>query len=142
MIVFQKPFITEKSMRLASVGLYTFVVAKGANKLSVARAVADKFKVKVLSVKIINTKPEEKRHRRSGKYFSTSTFKKALVQVAKGQSIALFEVPKEEDVTVTTAQSEPQVKEKRNILRNTKVKIEKGDIGVTPLTQRKVITGK
>lgn len=140
-VVIQKPIITEKSMRLAKVGLYTFVVSKEADKISVARAVALKFNVRVLSVKILNTKPERKRHRRSGKYYQSLTFKKALVQLAKGQTIALFETPKEE-VQVTTAEQEPQVKEKRNILKNIKVKIEKGIAEARPTTQRKVITGK
>lgn len=143
MIILQKPIITEKSMRLAGVGLYTFVVSKNANKVTIAKAVTEKFKVKVLAVKIVNIKGEKKSQRKTRKYYQTPSFKKALVQVSKGQTIPVFESPKEEeDVHVTTAESESIIKEKKNILRNTKVKIEKAAVGATPITQRKVITGK
>lgn len=148
MIIVRRPIITEKSMKLATSGLYTFEVGKEANKLSVAKLVADKFKVDVVSVKIINQKGEIKMQRRVRKYFKTPTIKKALVQLKQGQKIALFEnqTPVEEekeDVMVTTGEQEPTViREKKGFLRGPKVKVERGSTGAAPSTQRKVITGK
>lgn len=143
MIVLRKPIVSEKSMKLAGSGLYTFLVDKDATKPAIAGAVKEQFKVDVLKVSTINIKGEIKMQRRVRKYYQTAGFKKALVQVKKGQSIPVFETPKEEDVVVTTGEGEPQIiKERKDILRRTKVKIEKGIGGAAALTQRKVITGK
>lgn len=142
MIILQKPIVTEKSMKLAGISFYTFQVDKNANKLQVAREVAAKFNVKILKVKIINVKGKIKSQKRVRKFYQTTGFKKAIVQIAKDQKIAIFEAPKEE-ATVTTAEGEPQViKERKDILRRTKVKVERGATGAAPTTQRKVITGK
>ena len=142
MIILRKPIITEKSMKLATSGLYAFEVDKNATKLQIGKIVADKFKVKVLSVKVVNVKGQTKSQRRVRKNYNTKGFKKALVQVKKGDKIALFETPKEE-ATVTTAEGEPiKLKEKKDIFRGTKVKVEKSAVGAAPTTQRKVITGK
>ncbi|MBI2019572.1 50S ribosomal protein L23 [Candidatus Daviesbacteria bacterium] len=143
MIVLRRPVITEKSMKLAQNGLYTFVVDKDATKPVVAKEVAERFKVKVLEVKIVNISGKEKSQKRVRKTFETKGVKKALVQVKKGEKIALFETPKEEEVTVTTAEGEHiNIKEKKDILGRTKVKVEKSAVGAAPTTQRKVITGK
>lgn len=142
MIIIKKPLITEKTMKLAEKGLYTFEVAKEATKPQIAKAVADKFSVKVLKVKVINVKGKVKAQKRVRKTYETGNSKKAMVQVGKGQKIAIFETPKEE-VTVTTAEGEPiKLKEKKDILGRTKVKVEKSAVGAAPTTQRKVITGK
>ena len=79
MIILRRPIITEKSMRLAQSGLYTFEVDKGASKPMVAKRVAEKFNVKVLKVKIANVKGEIKSQRRVRKSYKTGGFKKALV---------------------------------------------------------------
>jgi len=143
MITILKPIITEKSMKLAQNGLYTFEVVKEASKPVIAKAIAEKFNVKVLKVKIINVKGKTKSQRRVRKLYQTAGFKKALVQLAKGQKLAIFETPKEEDVVVTTGETEPiKLKEKKDILGRTKVKVERGAVGAAPTTQRKVITGK
>lgn len=142
MIVLKRPIISEKSMKLAASGLYTFEVDKGASKPQVAKAVAEKFTVKVLKVKIINVKGREKSQKKVRKSYITQGFKKAMVQLGKHEKIALFETPKEEAV-VTTAEGGPiKMKEKKDLLGRTKVKVEKSAVGAAPTTQRKVITGK
>lgn len=142
MIILQQPKITEKTMKLAEQNLYTFLVGKKANKEQIAKLVADKFKVSVLSVKTINIKGARKMQRGTRKFYTLPDIKKAIVEIKKGQKIALFETPKEE-ATVSSAESEPVVmKEKRNILKNTKIRVEKSATGAAPTTQRKVITGK
>lgn len=142
MIVLKRPIITEKSMRLAQIGLYTFEIDKEASKPMVAKAVTDKFSVKVMAVKIINIKGQIKTQRTARLEYRLANIKKAMVQVGKGQKIAIFETPKEEAV-VTTAEGEPiKIKEKKSFLRGTKVKVEQSAVGAAPTTQRKVITGK
>lgn len=128
-------------MKLVSNNLYTFLVDKKASKEAIAKTVAQKFRVSVMSVSTINIKPKVKMQRRVRKRYFVPGFKKAIVQVKKGQKIAIFETPKDMAV-VQTAESEPMVmREKRDLLRGTKVRVEKG-IGAVPTTQRKVITGK
>ena len=139
MIILQKPIISEKSMKLAGDGLYTFLVNRSSTKPQIAKAVKEAFKVDIINVKTINVKGEVKMQRRIRKNFTTKAFKKALVQVKKGQIIPIFETPKEE-VTVTTTEGEPQVmKERKDIFRRTKVRVEKSK-GV--VTQKDVMTGK
>lgn len=143
MIVLRKPIITEKSMKLTGSGLYTFMVDKNSTKPQIARAVSDQFKVDVLSVKTINIKGEVKMQRRVRKSYLSGGFKKAMVQLKKGQKIAIFEQAPTEEVVVTTAEGEPTVlKERKDILRRTKVRVEKSAVGTAPTTQRKVIRGK
>lgn len=128
MIVILRPLINEKSMNLTKIGLYTFEVGKDTSKDLIAKVVADKFKVTVLSVKTLNQTGKTKIQRTRRGHFKGADTKKAIVKVSKGDKIALFEhsAPSEE-VTVTTAEGAPvaQVKEKKSLLRGTKVKIEK-----------------
>lgn len=143
MIIVKKPIITEKSMKLAQNGLYAFEVDKNATKPQVAKEIAQRFNVKVLQVKIVNIKGKVKSQKRVRKSYTISGVKKAYVLLKKGEKIAIFETPKEEGVTVTTAEGEPiRLKEKKDILGRTKVKVERSAVGAAPTTQRKVITGK
>lgn len=143
MIILRRPIITEKSMKLAQNNLYTFEVDKDSTKDQITKVVAERFNVKVVAVKTINVKGETRQQRRIKRSYKTQSFKKAVVQVEKNQKIALFETPKQEEVTVTTAGSEPiKLKEKKDLLGRTKVKVEKSAVGAAPTTQRKVITGK
>lgn len=143
MIIIKRPIITEKSMKLASQSFYTFEVDKSATKPLVAKRVAEKFNVKVLKVKITNTKGEIKSQKRVRRNYQSTGFKKAIVQISKDQKIAIFETPKEEEVTPPAggAEGEPiKLKERKDILGRTKVKVEKtAPIGGASTTQRKVI---
>lgn len=146
-IILKRPIITEKSMKLTEGNLYTFLVDKNVTKPEIAKAVAKKFNVDVLSVKTINVKGEIRLQKRVRKFYQTPGFKKAIVLVKKGQSIPIFEKPKDQEAIVTSPESEPQVlKERKDIFRRTKVKVEKTPYqsvqGGAPTTQRKVITGK
>ena len=142
MIILLRPIVSEKSMKLAANSEYTFEVASGAAKNQIKKAVEKKFNVDVLKVAVINQKGEKKMQKRIRKSYQTLGIKKAIVKIKKGQKIAIFETPKEEAV-VTTAEGEPViVKTKKDILRRTKVKVERGSTEVSITTQRKVITGK
>ena len=145
MIILKRPIITEKSMKLAQSGLYAFEVNKWVTKPQVAKEVAQKFGVKVLDVKSINVKGETKQQRRMvRRKYRTKGYKKVLVQLKKGDKIALFETPKEDVIptSVGTEGESVKLKEKKDLLGRTKVKVEKTAVGAAPTTQRKVITGK
>ncbi len=124
MIVLKKPIITEKSMALAQKGFFTFEVDRDATKPLVAKVVSEKFGVTVEAIKIINKKGVTKFQRVVRGSYRTSAIKKAIVQLKKGEKIALFETPREGEAVVTTAESEPsQIKEKKSLLRGTKVRV-------------------
>lgn len=143
--ILKRPIITEKTMKLVTSGFFTFEIDKNANKLDVAKIVKAKFSVDPISVRIINTKSETKQQRRVRGTFRKAGIKKAIVQLKAGQKIAIFETESqiEDEAVVTTGEGEPKVlRERKDIFRGTKVKVEKGATGAAPTTQRKVITGK
>lgn len=142
MIVIRRPIISEKSMKLADKHFYSFEVDKNATKDVIAKIVAEKFNVKVISVRTINVKGERKSQKRIRKFYKTHGFKKAIVQIGKTQKIAIFETPKEEAVVTTAEGEKVMLREKKDIFKGTKVKVEKSAVGAAPTTQRKVITGK
>ena len=84
-----RPLITEKSTTLMAEGKYVFEVAKAANKIEIAKAVSEIFKVKVADVNTINVEGKKKRMGRFvGKRYD---FKKAIVKLAAGETIEFFE---------------------------------------------------
>lgn len=117
--VLKKPVISEKSMKLAAGGLYTFLVDKKAAKPEIVKAVQERFSVNVVSVKTANFKAERKMQRGRKGYFTVAGFKKALVSLKNGQKIAYFETEEKKP------EAKEEVKEKKSLLKGTKVKIEK-----------------
>lgn len=84
-----RPLITEKTTILMGEGKYVFQVAKAANKIQIAQAIAEIFKVKVVSVNTINVEGKKKR---MGRFVGKrSDYKKAIVKLAAGQTIEFFE---------------------------------------------------
>ena len=85
-----RPMITEKShTALDAQGAYTFVVAKEANKIEIAKAVETLFSVKVKDVRTMNYAGKQKRQ---GKFVGRRNhWKKAIVTLVQGDSIELFE---------------------------------------------------
>jgi large subunit ribosomal protein L23 len=87
-----RPLITEKTLILASRGWYTFVVAKDADKMSVAKEVSQFYKVQVVSVRTISMHGKVRRVGRQMRYAKKADWKKALVQLKEGQKIDAFEI--------------------------------------------------
>jgi large subunit ribosomal protein L23 len=88
--VIVRPVISEKSTVETERNNYTFAVARDANKFLVKAAVEAEFKVNVLGVRIVNVKPKEKRRGRRTKGIVPG-WKKAVVTIAPGEKIELFE---------------------------------------------------
>ena len=76
-----KPVITEESMMGTAFKKYTFKVAKGANKVEIAKAVEEVFGVKVAKVNTINCKGHFRRYGRFEGY--TPSWKKAIVTLTE-----------------------------------------------------------
>jgi large subunit ribosomal protein L23 len=85
-----RPVISEKSTLETERNNYTFVVARDANKLQIKVAVEAQFRVNVLGVRVVNVKPKEKRRGRRTLGLVPG-WKKAVVTIAAGQKIELFE---------------------------------------------------
>ena len=83
------PKVSEKAIAQAEAATYIFEVPVTANKVEVAKAVKETFKVDVLSVNMLIAKGKTKRFRRV--LGQEKDIKKAIVKIKKGQSIALFE---------------------------------------------------
>ena len=85
-----KPVITEASMQGIANKKYTFQVAKDANKIEIARAVAELFGVKVAKVNTINVNGKYRRQGIKGGY--TPDWKKAIVTLTEdSKSIEFFD---------------------------------------------------
>ncbi len=86
-----RPVISEKSYNLIETeNQYTFQVDKRTNKNQIKRAIEEAFDVRVYKVNTANVKSKPKRQglMRRGR---TATWKKAVVRLAEGERIDLFE---------------------------------------------------
>jgi large subunit ribosomal protein L23 len=84
-----RPVVSEKSYVLASTGKYVFRVHPTAHKTQIRQAIEALFEVNVLSVRTQTVKSKPKRRGlTSGR---TRGWKKAIVQVAPGQEIPIFQ---------------------------------------------------
>lgn len=86
-----RPVVSEKSYSLLDNGVYTFIVAPGSNKAEIRQAVESIFSVQVIKVNTLNRKGKRKRNRRKSTFGQRSDTKRAIVTLAEGQEISLFE---------------------------------------------------
>src|SRR3989344_1151123 len=82
-----RPHITEKATDLGAKNQYVFVVASGAAKNEIARSVEKAYGVKVEEVRVVNVHAKKTRLGRIKGI--KKGYKKAIVQVKKGQSIEI-----------------------------------------------------
>jgi large subunit ribosomal protein L23 len=84
-----EPVVSEKSYALMADGKYTFRVDDRAHKTQIKRAVEEIFDVGVVDVRTLVVRPKPKRRGlHSGQ---TRSWKKAIVKLAPGDRIELFE---------------------------------------------------
>jgi large subunit ribosomal protein L23 len=84
-----RPVVSEKSYALIGEGKYTFRVDDRAHKTQIAHAVEEIFDVKVAAVRTAKVRSKPKR--RGLHQGKTRAWKKAIVQLAPGERIELFE---------------------------------------------------
>ncbi len=85
-----KPVFTEKSLREAKMGNYTFYVEPRMNKKQIAALIAKIFDVKVTGVRTMKTGGEKGRNAK-GRNFSIKASKKAIISLKEGDKISIFE---------------------------------------------------
>ena len=83
------PVVSEKSYALLDEGRYTFVVHPDTNKTEIKQAVQAIFGVQVVSVNTLNRKG--KRNRFGLRYGTRKNTKRAVVTLAEGERIDIFE---------------------------------------------------
>ena len=87
--IIRRPLVTEKTTLMRERNQYIFEVDPRANKIEIEKAVEKLFKVKVVGVRTQNVLGKQKRYGRlMGK---KSDWKKAIVTVAPGSSIEIFD---------------------------------------------------
>jgi large subunit ribosomal protein L23 len=91
--VLRRPLVTEKSnFQSTKLNQYTFEVPVSANKAQIKEAVEAMFDVSVERVNVVNLPPKRTRRARSRRLrVRRSAMKKAVVTLAEGQSIDVFE---------------------------------------------------
>ncbi len=87
--VILRPVVSEKSFVQAEIGKYTFRVHDDAHKTQIRQAIETLFDVTVRDVRTLSVKSKPKRR---GVYAGrTRTWKKAIVQLAPGDTIPIFQ---------------------------------------------------
>jgi large subunit ribosomal protein L23 len=86
-----RPVVSEKSYGLLEDNVYTFVVHPKASKIEIRDAVEAIFNVSVTSVNTLNRKGKRKRNRKAATYGKRPDTKRAIVTLAPGGKIDLFE---------------------------------------------------
>jgi large subunit ribosomal protein L23 len=90
--VILEPIVSEKSYGLLEQGVYTFKVHPRSSKPEIRDAVESIFGVTVTNVNTLNRHGKRKRNRKTGGWGKRADTKRALVTLAEGDSIELFEV--------------------------------------------------
>ena len=85
------PVVSEKSYTAIDHNVYTFVVREDASKVQIRDAVEQIFNVRVTKVNTLNRKGKRKRNRRTFTYGRRPDTKRAVVTLAAGDRIDLFE---------------------------------------------------
>lgn len=85
------PIVSEKSYALMEAGVYTFKVVPTASKPQIKAAVQEIFGVKVDKVNTLNRQGKRKRNRRNFTYGKRPDTKRAIVTLAAGETIDLFQ---------------------------------------------------
>jgi large subunit ribosomal protein L23 len=88
--VLRRPMVTEKGTRLGGESKYVFEVFRGSNKPQIREAVEKAFNVRVVRVNVINVKGKPRRVR-GGRAIHAPKWRKAVVTLAAGDKIELFE---------------------------------------------------
>jgi large subunit ribosomal protein L23 len=86
-----EPIVSEKSYQLIEQGVYTFRVHPDSTKPEISDAIRDIFGVKVKKVNTLNRKGKRTRSRRSPTFGKRPDTKRAIVTLADGERIDLFE---------------------------------------------------
>jgi large subunit ribosomal protein L23 len=94
MTILQKPIITEKSIKDATAGIFTFAVRVDATKPEIKKEAEKLFSVHVKNVVTVIRKGKEKRAGKQRRTIVRPNVKIARLKLAKGEKIDFFEIGK------------------------------------------------
>jgi large subunit ribosomal protein L23 len=89
-----RPLYTEKISRLQeSENKFAFAVARSANKIEIRKEIEKKFEVTIIGIQTMNVRGKMRQQlTRAGRFYGRRPdWKKAIVTLAKGQTLDLFE---------------------------------------------------
>lgn len=91
--VLRRPLVTEKSSyQSGTLNQYSFIVADSATRTQVKDAIETLYDVSVVRVNIINTAAKRGRRLRSRRLLVRKAgYKKAIITLAEGQTLQIFE---------------------------------------------------
>jgi len=91
--ILRKPLVTEKSSyQSGSLGQYSFIVTSSATRTQIKDAIETLYDVTVKRINVINVPPKRGGRLRSRRVsFRKAGYKKAIVTLAEGQTLPLFE---------------------------------------------------
>jgi len=91
--ILRRPLVTEKSsLQSGKMNQYSFIVADAATRTQVKDAIETLYDVKVVRVNIINAPAKRGRRLRSRRLLiRKGAFKKAIITLADGQTLPIFE---------------------------------------------------
>ena len=87
--ILRRPVITEKSTLMHESGRYVFEVSPEATKYTIKEAVEAAFDVRVVKVNTMNVRGKKKRY--GPRLAAKRSWKKAVVTLAPGNTITIFE---------------------------------------------------
>lgn len=87
--VLVRPLVTEKASIQGAEGKYFFEVGKQANKIEIAKAIQEVYGVKPISVNVIRMGGKNVKYGK--KTGQRKDWKKAIITLAKGQTIKVYE---------------------------------------------------
>jgi large subunit ribosomal protein L23 len=88
-----KPIISEKSMRLAQAGQFTFALRAGTTKAAAKQAIETLFSVNVTRLNFVRQKGKVRRQGKKRLLTQQPAKKKVIATLKSGQSIKYFELP-------------------------------------------------
>jgi len=100
------PIVTEKAMKASELGSYSFIVDKSASKSTIKHVIKTMFSVNVVNIRTTITKGRKARVGTRRVEIAKPEWKKAIVQLKKGEKISMLEPG--------SAESEEKVKPKKN----------------------------
>ena len=90
--ILRRPLVTEKSSYQSNMNQYSFIVADFATRTQVKDAIETIYDVNVMRVNVINVPAKRGRRLRSRRMsIRKPAFKKAIVTLADGQTLPIFE---------------------------------------------------
>jgi large subunit ribosomal protein L23 len=91
--VLRRPLVTEKSgYQSGKLNQYSFIVADSATRTQIKDAIETLYDVNVVRVNVMNVPPKRGRRLRSRRMLvRKAAYKKAVVTLAEGQTLQIFE---------------------------------------------------